>query len=107
MKFVTAASVFLLSASAALAQAPASQPAPAKPAAKPSGPADQKQAAPATTCKGEAAAKKLAGAALASFLKKCQQDATATCNKSAEAKKLSGAAKTSHTKKCVSDAVGT
>jgi hypothetical protein len=55
---------------------------------------------------GEAAAKTLAGAALASFMKKCQQDATASCSKSAEAKKLSGAAKTSHTKKCVSDAVG-
>jgi hypothetical protein len=75
---------------------------PAKPAT-----GDQKQAVPATTCKGQAAAKKLAGAALNSFMKKCQQDATAACNKSAEAKKLTGAAKTSHTKKCVGEAVGT
>jgi hypothetical protein len=60
----------------------------------------------AESCKVEAGNKKLAGAAMTSFMKKCQTDATAACDKSAAEKKLSGAAKTSFTKKCVSDAVG-
>jgi hypothetical protein len=60
-----------------------------------------------TTCKSQAADKKLAGAALNSFMKKCQRDATSTCSASAAEKKLAGAAKNSFTKKCVSDAVGT
>jgi hypothetical protein len=60
----------------------------------------------AESCKVEAGNKKLAGAAMTSFLKKCQTDATAACDKSAAEKKLSGAAKASFTKKCVSDAVG-
>ena len=60
----------------------------------------------ADSCKVEAGSKKLAGAAMTSFMKKCQTDATAACDKSAAEKKLSGAAKTSFTKKCVSDAVG-
>jgi hypothetical protein len=59
-----------------------------------------------TSCKAQATAKKLAGAAQASFMKKCEADATASCDKSAVDKKLAGAAKTSYTKKCVSDAVG-
>jgi hypothetical protein len=59
-----------------------------------------------TTCKAQAAEKKLAGAAQKSFLAKCQKDAQTTCNKSAADQKLSGAAKTSHVKKCVNDAVG-
>ena len=58
------------------------------------------------TCKSQAADKKLAGAALTSFTKKCTTDAGASCDAQAAAKKLSGAAKTSFTKKCVSDAVG-
>ena len=58
------------------------------------------------SCKVEAGSKKLAGAAMTSFMKKCQTDATAACDKSAAEKKLSGAAKTSFTKKCVGDAVG-
>jgi hypothetical protein len=58
------------------------------------------------TCKAQAADKKLAGAALKSFMTKCENDAKANCEKSAADKKLSGAAKTSHVKKCVSDAVG-
>ncbi len=62
--------------------------------------------APAPNCKAVAAEKKLAGAALASFMKKCQSDATRTCNLSASEKKLSGAAKTSFTTKCVKDKVG-
>jgi hypothetical protein len=61
----------------------------------------------ATTCKAQAAEKKLAGAALTSFTKKCEKDAEATCDASAKDKKLAGAAKSSFTKKCVSDAVGT
>jgi len=60
----------------------------------------------AAACKIEASNKKLAGAALNSFMTKCEKDAQAICDKSAANKKLSGAAKTSHIKKCVSDAVG-
>jgi hypothetical protein len=82
MKYLTAAAIAVLLATAAHAQAPMS------------------------TCKGKAAEKKLAGAALKSFMTKCQKDAAATCNKDAGDKKLAGAAKTSHVKKCTSDAVG-
>jgi hypothetical protein len=62
--------------------------------------------AQAAGCKATAAEKKLAGAALASFMKKCESDATKACNLSAGEKKLSGAAKTSFTTKCVKDKVG-
>jgi hypothetical protein len=58
------------------------------------------------TCKSDAADKKLAGAALTSFMKKCQKDAQTSCDKSAVDMKLSGAAKSSHVKKCTTDAVG-
>ena len=64
-------------------------------------------AAMAESCKFEAGAKKLAGAAQNSFLKKCEKDAKATCDSQAADKKLAGAAKNSFTKKCVKDAVGT
>lgn len=63
----------------------------------------------AADCEAQAAEKKLAGAAKASFVKKCQADAAApdaavaSCEKSAAEKKLAGAAKTSHIKKCVED----
>jgi hypothetical protein len=60
----------------------------------------------AESCKVEAGGKKLAGAAMTSFMKKCETDAKATCDKSAAEKKLAGAAKDSFTKKCVNDAVG-
>jgi hypothetical protein len=60
-----------------------------------------------TSCKAQAAEKKLAGAALTSFTKKCERDATTACDASAKDKKLAGAAKASFTKNCVSDAVGT
>lgn len=63
-------------------------------------------AAAEDSCKQRANDKKLAGAALTSFMTKCQKDATATCDTSAKDKKLAGAAKTSFTKKCVTDAVG-
>lgn len=59
------------------------------------------------SCQLEAGAKKLAGAALASFMKKCEGDAAAKCDKAAAEKKLAGAAKASFTKKCVADATGT
>ncbi len=59
-----------------------------------------------SSCKATAADKKLAGAALTSFMKKCEKDAGATCSAAAADKKLAGAAKTSFTKKCVTDAVG-
>jgi hypothetical protein len=60
----------------------------------------------ADTCKDRATAKNLAGAALTSFMKKCQADATKSCDTTATAKNLSGAAKTSFTKKCIQTAVG-
>lgn len=58
------------------------------------------------TCKAQADEKKLAGAALNSFMKKCQTDAQKACDGQAKDKKLAGAAKSSFTKKCVTDAVG-
>jgi hypothetical protein len=58
------------------------------------------------SCKAKAGGKKLAGAALTSFMTKCQNEAQATCDAAAKAKKLAGAAKTSFTTKCVKDAVG-
>ena len=63
--------------------------------------------ASAASCKVEASNKKLAGAAMNSFMKKCENDAKMACDKSAADKKLAGAAKSSHIKKCVGDAVGT
>jgi hypothetical protein len=60
-----------------------------------------------SSCKAQATDKKLAGAALTSFMKKCESDASKACDVQAGEKKLAGAAKTSFTKKCVSDAVGT
>lgn len=81
---------------AALAQTTA--PAPATPATS--------MAAPQASCKAQATEKKLAGAALGSFMKKCEKDAATACGTSATNQKLSGAAKTSFTKKCVTDRVG-
>lgn len=68
-----------------------------------------------TDCAAKSAEKKLAGAAKASFEKKCIADASApaaaaapaasaACEKSAADKKLAGAAKNSHIKKCMADA---
>lgn len=60
-------------------------------------------------CAAKSAEKKLAGAAKASFEKKCMADAAAAtavspaCEKSAADKKLAGAAKKSHIKKCMTD----
>jgi hypothetical protein len=58
------------------------------------------------TCKAQATEKKLAGAALNSFMKKCETDAQKACDTSAADRKLAGAAKASFTKKCVTDSVG-
>jgi hypothetical protein len=60
----------------------------------------------AATCKETATEKTLAGAALTSFMTKCQKDAQASCDTAAQDKKLSGAAKASFTTKCVKDATG-
>jgi len=61
------------------------------------------------TChdQAKAAGKKLSGAALTSFMKKCEKDAATACDAQAAEKKLSGAAKTSFTKKCAKDSTGT
>ena len=58
------------------------------------------------SCSATVGDKKLAGAAKASFLKKCEADAKASCDAAAADKKLAGAAKASFSKKCVSDALG-
>lgn len=58
------------------------------------------------SCKSEAAEKKLAGAALKSFMTKCEKDAADKCKADSTAQNLKGAAATSHTKKCTADAVG-
>ena len=60
----------------------------------------------AAACKVEAGNKKLAGAALTSFMTKCERDAKEMCNRSADDKKLHGAARNSYVNKCVTDAVG-
>jgi len=71
---------------------------------------DMKKAAdmPMSACQTQAADKKLAGAAKASFVKKCEKDsggaAKAACDTQAGEKKLAGAAKNSFVKKCVTDA---
>ncbi|MGE0062671.1 MAG: hypothetical protein AB7T86_11400 [Xanthobacteraceae bacterium] len=61
------------------------------------------------TCKTNAKGsdgKPLAGAALNSYMKKCENDAKSACDKKAAAQKLNGAAKNSFTTKCVKDSVG-
>ena len=58
------------------------------------------------SCKATAAEKKLAGAALKSFMTKCENDAKGACTASAKEKKLAGAAEKSFTTKCVGDKVG-
>jgi hypothetical protein len=60
----------------------------------------------AQSCKEKAAKQKLAGAALTSFMGKCEREAEAACDTKAGAQKLAGAAKNSFTKKCVTEAVG-
>jgi hypothetical protein len=62
------------------------------------------QALAEASCAVQAADKKLAGAALKSFTKKCESDAKANCEKASADKKLAGAAKASFEKKCIADA---
>lgn len=87
----------LSAASLALAEDadPAIAPAAETPAVAPAAP----------DCAAQATDKRLAGAALSSFLKKCERDAaTSACDAAAAEKKLKGAAKASFTRKCVTDA---
>lgn len=58
------------------------------------------------SCDATAKDKKLHGAALKSFMTKCEKDAKAKCAADASAKKLHGAAEKSFTTKCVRDATG-
>ena len=63
----------------------------------------------AESCETQADARKLAGAARTSFVKKCEKDAKGataktSCDAQAAEKKLAGAAKNSFVKKCVADA---
>jgi hypothetical protein len=64
----------------------------------------------ADSCDSQADAKKLAGAARTSFVKKCEKDAApaggSSCEAKATDKKLAGAAKTSFVTKCEKDAKG-
>jgi len=55
----------------------------------------------ANDCAAKAAEKKLAGAALKSFVTKCEKD---SCGAAATEKKLAGAARKSFVTKCVKDA---
>src|SRR5262249_9900835 len=59
------------------------------------------------TCKSDAADKKLAGAALKSFMTKGERDARTTCEPASNQKSLAGPAKPSHRKNGVGEAVGT
>jgi len=59
------------------------------------------------TCNATANEKKLHGAALNSFITKCEKDAKSKCDADAKAKNLHGAAETSFTTKCLKDASGT
>ncbi len=56
------------------------------------------------SCKAQATDKNLVGAALTSFMKKCETDAATACD--AADRRFAGAAKASFTKMYVSDAVG-
>lgn len=58
------------------------------------------------TCDVRAKEKKIHGAALTSFMTKCEKDSADKCSTDAKAKNLHGAAEASFTKKCVKDAVG-
>src|SRR6516165_46020 len=58
------------------------------------------------TCNSVAADKKLAGAALNTFMGKCEREASTICEAESKHKKLTGAAKASHMTKCVADAIG-
>lgn len=98
MKALAIFAAFALTTTAVYAQtAPATAPSPPVVSAPTATP----------TCKAQAIEKKLAGAAMTSFMTKCEKDASAACTKSAADKKLAGAAMKSFTTKCTSSAVGT
>ena len=101
MKFLAIIAAFAVFSSAAIAQTTA----PTAPKAATPAPVATSPAAP-VTCKAQSSERKLAGAALKSFMTKCQTDAGTACTKSAADKKLTGAAKSSFTKKCTTEAVG-
>ena len=105
MKKVILAGALALICTAAFAQIPTPKAEPKAPAAKAAAPTTPSATA-GMTCKGQAADKKLAGAAMTSFMKKCQADASKSCEADGKTQSLKGAAKTSHMKKCVGDAVG-
>lgn len=68
----------------------------------------QSPAPAAPDCAAQATEQKLAGAALNSFMKKCEREtAMRACESAATEKKLSGAARASFIKKCVKDAAMT
>lgn len=58
------------------------------------------------TCNAAAKEKNLHGAALNSFVTKCEKDAKTKCDADAKAKNLHGAAEKSFTTKCIKDASG-
>ena len=58
------------------------------------------------TCDATAKDKKLHGAALKSFMTKCEKDAKTKCDADAKTKNLHGAAEKSFTTKCMKDAKG-
>ncbi len=60
----------------------------------------------ADTCKAQADAKNLHGAAQTSFMNKCEKDAKSKCTADAKAKNLHGAAQTSFVTKCEQDLTG-
>ena len=101
MKHLMTALALSLAAFAGVAHAVTPDTSPSKAAASGVAPA-------AGSCDAMAADKKLAGAAKASFVKKCQKDAapaaSTDCEAKAGEKKLAGAAKNSFVKKCVADA---
>jgi hypothetical protein len=69
-------------------------------------PATTPTPAAVSSCKSQASEKKLAGAAMTSFMKRCESDAAKACTTQAADRKLAGAARNSFTKKCVTDAIG-
>lgn len=93
MKVMVLAAALSLSAATAFAQGTSSAPVPG--------------AASQPTCKARATEQNLRGAALKSFLTKCEKDAKQACEADSKQRKLAGAAKNSHMKKCVADQVGT
>jgi hypothetical protein len=64
------------------------------------------QATAEPTCQAMAAENKLAGAAKASFIKKCEKDARAKCETAADKQKLAGAARNGNVRRCLQETTG-